>query len=146
MKKFLLLLIIPLILLTVMKEEKELRVRVISNSNDEVDINIKNNIKDKLIEIVDEIKEYEYDDMITYINNNMDLISIQLNEICECNVSLKMHKFINKSYNDKVIDNKNVMTLLVIIKDGNGDNWWSTLYPNYLPERSTIKYESLLFD
>lgn len=147
MKKLLLILIIPVVLFfTCIKKDNELRVRVISNSNLEEDVIIKNKIKEELITYLDDIKNDSYEEMVSYLTNNLNTINTNLNKIVDCNVSLENHNFNNKTYNNRAIENDTYLTLLVVIEEGNGNNWWSTLYPNFLPDSGQIEYKSWFYE
>ena len=75
MKKLLLLMLILLIVFNFNLETKEIRIRILSNSNDLVDQENKQIVKDILI---NNFKYYQYDDIESFIKNNIDLIKNDL--------------------------------------------------------------------
>ena len=123
---------------------EEIRIRVVPNSNSETDLKIKEKIKEEAIVFVKEIYDSNRDKMISNIENNISLFEEEINEISESKVTLENHTFYNKEYNGNVVKNENTLTLLIVIKDGKGDNWWGSIYPDLLECESSeeVEYES----
>ena len=61
-------------------------------------------------------------------------------------VQFENHTLYNKTYNNNAVKNTNEMALYVIIGEGKGDNWWGTVYPEFLEVNGSeeVKYESLI--
>lgn len=151
MRKFL---IVGLILLCAImvfmktQEKKEIRVRVIPNSNTKEDLEIKETAKTITICYLKEAYNQEYS---VYLSNLKSTISTfeaalkkELNQKVE--VQLGNHTLYNKTYNNSAVKNTNEMTLYIILGEGKGDNWWGTVYPEFLEVNSSeeVKYESLI--
>ena len=131
-------LIIVIVLFMFINKNDEIRVRIIANSNSKEDLEIKGEIKSKVEEFINTCNE----DYTTYIKDNIKYLKDELNEISKCSVSFEKHIFMNKAYNDISLQNEEYMTLLVVIGEGLGDNWWTTLYPLNDLNPTTIKYKS----
>ena len=103
---------------------KDIRLRILANSNSENDQIIKNNVKEYL-------KEYLKNKDI----NNLDLekIEIILNEKFQDTIKVerKMVMYEAKSYNNKFIQSGKYDTILITIEEGLGKNFWTLLYPEY---------------
>lgn len=141
MKKLIGLIIIVILFMLINKND-EIRVRIIANSNSEEDLEIKSEIKNK-VELFINLCDDDYE---TYINENIDYLNGELNKISKCSVSFEKHIFMNKAYNDISLQNEEYMTLLVVIGEGLGDNWWTTLYPLNDLNPTTIKYKSWIIE
>ncbi len=134
MKKVIIIGVIILICLLIPKENKEIRVRIISNSNEEIDINNKYLVKDALVKI---FKNYRFSDTDEFISENLDLIKNDLkktlsNELfCLLNISYKETYFPPKSKNNLFCPPGKYKTLLIEIDQAKGSNWWSVLYPEF---------------
>ena len=122
---------------------KDIRLRILANSNSENDQIIKNNVKEYL-------KEYLKNKDI----NNLDLekIEIILNEKFQDTIKVerKMVMYEAKSYNNKLIQSGKYDTILITIEEGLGKNFWTLLYPEYFnvsfEDENELKYRSYLYD
>ena len=130
------------------QEEKEIRVRVIPNSDEAIDLKVKEKAKDITVCYLKEAYDTKY---TTYLNNLKETLPLfesalekELKE--EVEVELGNHTLYNKTYNNNAVRNKSEMTLYVIIGEGKGSNWWGTVYPEFLEVNSSeeVKYESLI--
>ena len=107
-----------------------MRVRVIANSNDSVDQNCKNEVV-KIMKSVIECDD-TYDDVLS----KMDDLKEKLDEYgdkkkLDIELEFVKTKFPSKSLNDKIIEGGIYQTLLITIGKGEGNNYWSILYPEY---------------
>jgi len=139
MKKILILLIIPFILIsmnTKTEEDNMLRVRVIANSNSKYDQEIKtkvsNNLKTKLYNLLKE--EDSIETARKKINDNMSELSNNVNESLKdidysYTINYGYNYFPEKEYNGKTYKEGNYESLLVTLGKGEGDNWWCILFP-----------------
>lgn len=147
MKKgfFIVILILFIIMFPNLEKREEIRVRVIPKSNSIVDLQRKKEVKDKLKEILQEYEIYKsYKELDEALSKNVEKINEELGK--DVSVTYDYHNFEEKTYDGNIIDKTNCKTLLVIILDGQGDNWWGTLYPSFLGIESEEKltYESYL--
>lgn len=116
------------------KNDDEIRIRVISNSNSESDLKYKDEVVSYLKEeILNDIQLTDH-----YLENNYKTIEQILNkEFDDISVSYEYHTFKNKTYNDIALENKEYKTLLIYIGHGEGSNWWGSIFDNSLQYEST---------
>ena len=139
MKRILILLIIPFILIsmnTKKEEDNMLRVRVIANSNSKYDQEIKtkvsNNLKTKLYNLLKE--EDSIDTARKKINDNMSVLSNNVKESLKdidysYEINYGYNYFPEKEYKGKTYKEGKYESLLVTLGKGEGDNWWCILFP-----------------
>jgi stage II sporulation protein R len=132
MKKYLIIcIIIILFILIIPKKEEELRIRVIANSNTEVDQKIKMEVANA---IIDEITTYNEINIVNEVKNNLEEIDKIIQDILkdeEYSITLKKTRFPPKELNGEIIKGGKYLTLLITIKNGEGKNWWSLLSPRF---------------
>ena len=144
MKSYFLLLLIlfGVCFLFTSKEEKEIRIRVISNSDSVIDIKYKNTVVGYLkgeilpfIELSDKSFEENYQQIEKLLNEEFREFDI--------NVDYQKHTFKNKTYNDSVIKNGRYKTLLIMIGNAEGSNWWGSIFNEKLQYESSeeVRYE-----
>ena len=97
-----------------------------------------------LYEAYDESYSVYLDNLNKTIPAFKDAIENELRKDVE--IHLGNHTLYNKTYNNNAVKNTNEMTLYVVIGEGKGDNWWGTVYPEFLEVSSSeeVKYESLI--
>ena len=150
MRKFTLifLVIISILIYINNKEEvKEIRVRVVPNSDSEVDLLVKEDVKNITVSYLKEAYDSNYNIYIDNIRYGL----LYLEEVIEENskeevlITFDNHTLYNKTYNNNVIENTEELTLCIKIGNGNGSNWWGTIYPEFLMINSSevVEYESL---
>lgn len=139
MKKIILILIIPFILISInntKEEDNMLRVRVIANSNSKYDQEIKtivsNNLKTKLYNLLKE--EDEIETARKKINDNMSVLSNTVKDSLKdidysYTINYGYNYFPEKKYNGKTYKEGKYESLLVTLGTGEGDNWWCILFP-----------------
>ena len=139
MKRILILLIIPFILIsmnTKKEEDNMLRVRVIANSNSKYDQEIKtivsNNLKTKLYNLLKE--EDSIETARKKISDNMSMLSNNVKESLEgidysYTINYGYNYFPEKEYNGKTYKEGKYESLLVTLGSGKGNNWWCILFP-----------------
>lgn len=150
-KVYLLILVVMLCVITTScnKKEEYVRLRIISNSNVEKDINNKTLVKETIKKLFDE-KKLNYETLSVSVLNNLlknnlsgDLYSMIT--IKEC-----ISYYPAKSYNGMFIPSGNYETLLIEIGEGNGNNFWTLLYPEYFgyefEETNEIEFRSYFYD
>ena len=130
------------------QETKEIRVRVIPNSDSAKDLTTKEKAKDITVCYLKEAYDKEYTTYLSNIRNTMAYFEVALKNELKQDVEVQFgnHTLYNKTYNNSAVKNTNEMTLYVIIGEGKGDNWWGTVYPEFLEVSSSeeVKYESLI--
>ena len=142
MKKFflLLLILVGVCFLFGFKEEKEIRIRVIGNSDSIIDQNYKKQVVSFLKSEV--LGNAELSD--EYLLENYKTIEAILNsEFDDIEVKYEKHTFKNKTYNDSAIKDGEYKTLLVYIGEAKGSNWWGSIFDGKLNYESDneVTYE-----
>lgn len=131
-----------------LKEEKEIRVRIIPNSDLKVDLDKKNKAKDITVCYLKEAYSDKYEEYLDNLKKTSEsfelLLEKEINQ--EVEIELGNHTLYNKTYNNSAVKNTNEMTLYIILGEGKGSNWWGTIYPEFLEVNSSeeTKYESLI--
>jgi stage II sporulation protein R len=134
MKKIIFILGIIILCLLIPHKNEEVRIRIISNSNDQIDINNKYIVREAIVRI---FKNYVFENPDEFISNNMDIIIKDLkkelpNDIFYLlKISYKEVYFPPKSKNNSFVTPGKYKTLLIEIGEANGSNWWSVLYPEF---------------
>lgn len=129
------------------KNDEEIRVRIISNGNSEIDLKNKKIAKNITICYLNLIFNEEYDKFKSNIEKTYkDLEGILLDEGIKSNISFSNHTLYNKTYNNTAIKNEKKLTLYIVLGSGKGENWWGSIYPKFLSISSEeeYKYESLI--
>ena len=80
----------------------------------------------------------------------MDIIELNKRIDVNFQIELKETVFPAKVLNGKVMPSGKYMTLLFTIGKGEGDNWWSILYPEFFginyDDSSEIEYKSFIYE
>ncbi len=155
MKKSILILILFFIFLMIIKNDEkkeEIRIRIISNSNLEEDLILKREIKNFTCVFLEEMinDEKNIENIKIKIKNNINNLSNELIKLYKENISVSFenHFFKNKTYNGKIIEGGNYLTLLIKINNAKGDNWWGTIYPELfsINTEEKITYKSYILE
>lgn len=125
--------------------DNELRLRIIANSNSEIDQTRKVLVKNVIIEILNESYNINTDYILKEIKNR-----INENWVNDINVKITSMYFEAKAYNGKFIPAGYYQTVLIMIGEGNGKNFWTILYPEFFnvtfEDKNEIEYRSYFFD
>jgi stage II sporulation protein R len=120
--------------------DSSIRLRVIPNSNESLDINIKEQVKDYLeTDIYTLLKDTNnIDSARTIINNNIPKIENNIDNIFKDNnynipykVNFGSNYFPEKVYLGKTYQEGYYESLVIYIGEAQGDNWWCVLFPNF---------------
>lgn len=120
--------------------DSSIRLRVIPNSNEVKDINIKEQVKDYLeTDIYTLLKDTDNIDKarniinknIPNIENNIDNIFKDNNYNLPYQVNLGYNYFPEKTYQGKTYEAGEYESLVIYIGESKGDNWWCVLFPNF---------------
>lgn len=150
MRKILLIILIIICICAIFmrkEQEKEIRVRIIPNGNTYQDLNEKNKAKEVVLCYLDIIYDESYDTCKSNIQKTYKELENSLKkDFKNVSVTFDKHTLYNKTYNNNAIKNTEAYTLYVILGNGNGDNWWGSIYPEFLGVSgdTELKYESLL--
>lgn len=108
--------------------KESIRIRIIANSNNNVDINqklkVKKEVETKVYELLAGVKTIE--EARTIINNNLDNLNISLED---SSVSFGYNYFPKKVYKDIIYEGGMYESLVITLGKGEGDNWWCVLFP-----------------
>jgi len=117
-----------------------IRLRVIPNSNDSKDVNIKEQVKGYLeTDIYTLLKDTDTIDYArTIINSNIPKIEKNISNIFKENnysipykVNFGYNYFPEKTYFGKNYKEGYYESLVIYIGEAKGDNWWCVLFPNF---------------
>ena len=120
--------------------DSSIRLRVIPNSNDSLDVNIKEQVKKylekdvyKLTKDSDSIEEARniISSNIPYIEENINTIFLQNNYNLPFKVNYGDNFFPEKTYQGITYEEGMYESLAIYIGDAKGDNFWCVLFPNY---------------
>lgn len=152
MKKILIPLLLVIMFLIPI-EEKNIRIRVLANSNDEYD----QEIKKEVVEIVkDEFKSKmqnieNIDKARVKIENSLPELSSKIDKFLQeknINYGFKINFGLNyfppKELNGKKYDEGYYESVLITLGKGSGDNWWCILFPSICLTEENANYESLI--
>lgn len=136
LKKTLILIFLALIIIILCQNKSQkviipkesIRIRIIANSNNNVDINqklkVKKEVETKIYELLEDVKTL--DEARTIINNNLDNLNISLED---SSVSFGYNYFPKKVYKDIIYEEGMYESLVITLGKGEGDNWWCVLFP-----------------
>lgn len=150
MRKLLLILLAIVCFIIILNHDnnKEIRVRIIPNSDSKKDLDVKEKVKNITICYLKNAYNEKYDIFIDNIEKTKDDFTSLLENSLNENIKLDFnnHTLYNKTYNNSAVKNANQKVLYIIIGDGSGSNWWGTVYPEFLNISSSeeTKYESLI--
>lgn len=126
-------------------EGDEMRIRILSNSNSEIDQQEKQIVKSELEEILKENSN------LNYLEIEKKLIERTKEKINnEIKITICKSYYPAKSYNGKFIPSGAYNTLLITIGEGRGSNFWTLLYPEYFnisfEDNNEIEYRVYFLD
>ena len=161
MKTKIFLLLLGLIIIGVYRENitessiptSSIRLRVVPNSNNAKDINIKEQVKDYLEKDIYTLLQYtnDIDSARMIISNNIQTIDNNIGKIFKDNnynipykINFGNNYFPEKTYNGKIYQEGEYESLVIYIGDAKGDNWWCVLFPNYclVDKKENTQYKS----
>ena len=160
MKKKIFLILFLLLVINIYKQtdtisiipDSSIRLRVIPNSNDSLDVNIKEQVKKylekdvyKLTKDSDSIEEARniISSNIPYIEENINTIFLQNNYNLPFKVNYGDNFFPEKTYQGITYEEGMYESLAIYIGDATGDNFWCVLFPNYcLVDTENNNYKS----
>ncbi len=113
---------------------ESIRFRVIANSNEEIDINSKQNLKDYMEDIVYDLirNSTNKEDANNIIIDNFDYLNNKIYEYLKTdNYSLDygVNYFPRKIYKGVIYEEGMYDSLVITLGNGKGSNWWCVLFP-----------------
>lgn len=132
-----------------------IRIRVISNSNDNYDVEKKEKLKDRLniklnelISSVDNINNAReiIKNNLENINSFVDKTLKELNYDIDYNLNFGYNFFPEKIFNDILYNSGYYESLVVTLGSGKGPNYWCVLYPPLcsIDNRDNAEYKILI--
>jgi hypothetical protein len=120
-------------------KEDEIRIRVVANSDCNEDVAKKEEIVNFLVYNI--LKGKNIDD--EFLAKNCLWIDQELKkEFKDVEVRYEKHTFYNKTYNGSVLANGTYKTLLVLVGNAEGSNWWSSIFNGKIhPGSEEIEYK-----
>ena len=113
--------------------KESIRIRIISNSNDNIDIYEKNkvrkNVEKELYSLLKNVKTIA--EAKTIINNNLDKLNIVIDNTTneKHNINFGYNFFPKKIYKGVIYEEGEYNSLVITLGSGKGDNWWCVLFP-----------------
>ncbi len=136
--------------------EDAIRIRVVPNSNSDLDQEIKGKVKDELeTSMYNLLKDTKNsDDARKKIEDNLDSIKAGVGGVLErekydknYEVNFGLNYFPEKEYKGVKYEEGYYESLLVTLGEGKGDNWWCVLFPPLClieaEESTDVEYKSL---
>lgn len=135
--------------------DEAIRIRVIANSNDRYDQDVKSEVKnvlnDNLYTLLN--KSNNINDARKQINANLDNINLIIKDTLDkfkpnmkYNVNFGLNYFPKKEYKGVIYNEGYYESLVVTIGNGKGDNWWCVLFPPLClieaEESTKVEYKS----
>ena len=115
-----------------------IRLRIIANSNNELDQNIKMKLSIELEEKIQKLLKgtNNIEEARIIIKNNIDILNKYVDKIIKENnynekytVTFGNNFFPEKKYNGVIYEKGYYESLLVTLGEGKGNNWWCVLFP-----------------
>ena len=155
MKKTILILSIIILILCINKKDytipkDSIRFRVIANSNDYNDQELKKTIVENLkSNLIDTNKSTNIVETRKYIKENIPLftktVENTLNNNEEFHINYGKNYFPEKTYNNEVYPEGEYESLVVTLGEGKGDNFWCVLFPPLcFEEKEDYQYKSFI--
>lgn len=137
-----------------------LRLHIRANSNNEIDQNVKYDIKDMVLEFLSphlcnvESKQKAVEIVEEYHNVLKSLCLNVLNEYelkYDVNIKVANEYFPTREYCNTVLNAGNYDAVIIDIGDAVGENWWAIMYPplcfvNKNENTMQIKYKSIIYE
>lgn len=144
MKKIVFIIVFLFVLLinfTDTNDSKEIRFRVIANSNEQNDQALK-------MKIVNKLKNENISlDNLGILKSKVEYIVLSNNYNYKVDVCIKNQEYETKYYNNKIIEGGTYKSVVITIGEGKGNNYWTILYPQYFNigfediNTGTVKYD-----
>ena len=135
---------------TIIIPDSSIRLRVIPNSNNPEDINIKEKVKNYLENNIYSLTKdtKDIDTARNIINSNIPSIKENIGNIFKNNnyflpyeVNYGNNYFPQKVYKGITYEEGYYESLVIKIGEANGDNWWCVLFPNFCLVDTKEKHE-----
>ena len=140
-KQTIILVIIAVIIVLLVKDKSEnivipkeaIRIRIIANSNDKLDIDekikVKKNVEKEIYSLLKSANSIE--EAREIINKNLDKLNIVIEDTTNMDYSISFgnNYFPRKTYKGVIYDEGMYESLVINLGESKGDNWWCVLFP-----------------
>ena len=115
-----------------------LRMHVLANSDSEEDQALKQQVRDRLLEISREIYSHAAtrEEAVRQTNAHLQLLQEEAQKVValrgydyRVSVALENSYFTTRTYGDVTLPAGNYQALRVVIGEGEGHNWWCVMFP-----------------
>ena len=149
MKKFILILSIIIIKISInkkeMKEEEMIRFRIIANSNSEVDQATKRKVMKSISKTLLENTPTTKEEEKNYILDKLPTFEEKIKETTDNYIiNYGLNYFPKKEYNGKEYKAGEYESLVITLGEGKGDNFWCILYPPLCVLDDEVEYKSFI--
>lgn len=145
--------------------EDAIRLRILANSDEEVDQSIKEEVRDEVINIiyskVEEVDDIEQARLIIYdcieeIEQAVENVLTHHDLDTQYYVDYGLTNFPGKVYNNKLYPAGRYEAVYIVLGEGKGENWWCVLFPPLclidvsiengtdIDENTEVKYDFLI--
>ena len=113
--------------------KESIRIRIISNSNKEVDINeklkVKKSVEKELYSLLKSANNVN--DARSIINDNLERLNLVIEDTTNLDYDVKFGNnfFPKKVYKGIVYASGEYESIVITLGNGTGDNWWCVLFP-----------------
>ena len=118
-------LLIIIVLILFLAPEKEVRIRIIANSDSSIDQQMKLDVAKHLKGLLLETRD------LSIIKKEVEYLISDYHCDYSVNVTYKKQKYSPKQVDSKVIPGGVYKTLVIELGKASGKNYWSMLYPEY---------------
>lgn len=133
--------------------EDSLRIRVIPNSNEvrdqQIKLKVKKEMQDTMYQLLKDSQNIE--EARTLIENNVTEVDKKINQLLVkenynlgYNINFGYNYFPKKAYNGITYDEGYYESLVVKLGKGEGNNWWCVLYPTLCLVEEDNEYKSVI--
>lgn len=109
-----------------------IRFRIIANSNNEIDQELKQTIKDELTPYLNQImsKAHNKDEALSLLNDNLSTFQSIINKYTSDSIiNIGKNYFPEKEYMKIKIPEGYYESMVITLGNGLGDNFWCVMYP-----------------
>lgn len=146
MKKWLMVIVIIVIILMFIPQDKEMRIRIIANSDSAFDQAFKTMVAEDMKEFLKTTRDLNIiEERVAYL-----ISKYQVNY--DVKVTIRKEKFSAKYLGEKLIPGGRYKTLVIELGEAQGKNYWSLLYPEYFNvsfdnvNNGEVEYRFWLYD
>lgn len=113
--------------------KESIRIRIISNSNNQIDIKekfkVKKSVEKELYSLLKNVKNVN--EARSVINNNLNRLNLVIEDTTNLEYDVKFgnNYFPKKIYKGIIYESGDYESVIITLGEGSGDNWWCVLFP-----------------